>query len=79
LSIHRYEIRNDSTGRPGYGGYGGDGGPAEKAQLAPRIALDKSDNVYICDIMNNRVRRNRCKDTNHHDVRRYRRSRGNAG
>jgi DNA-binding beta-propeller fold protein YncE len=40
-------------------GYAGDGGPADQAQLAQphSIALDKSDNVYICDIMNNRVRR----------------------
>jgi DNA-binding beta-propeller fold protein YncE len=40
-------------------GFSGDGGPAEKAQLAQphSIALDRSDNVYICDIVNNRVRR----------------------
>src|SRR5262250_3954536 len=40
-------------------GYTGDGGPANKAQLAQphSIALDRADNVYICDIMNNRVRR----------------------
>src|SRR5207245_5844399 len=40
-------------------GYRGDGGPANKAQLAQphSIALDKADNVYICDIMNNRVRK----------------------
>lgn len=43
----------------GVSGYSGDGGPANKAQLAQphSIALDKSDNVYICDIMNNRVRK----------------------
>src|SRR4030095_1078507 len=43
----------------GTGGYQGDGGPANRAQLAQphSIALDKVDNVYICDIMNNRVRR----------------------
>ncbi len=43
----------------GVSGYSGDGGPANKAQLAQphSIALDKSDNVYICDIVNNRVRR----------------------
>ncbi len=43
----------------GIRGYGGDGGPANKAQLAQphSIALDKSDNVYICDIVNNRIRR----------------------
>jgi DNA-binding beta-propeller fold protein YncE len=40
-------------------GYSGDDGPANRAQLAQphSIALDKSDNVYICDIMNHRVRR----------------------
>src|SRR5258705_5917083 len=43
----------------GVRGYGGDEGPANRADLAQphSIALDKSDNVYICDIMNNRVRR----------------------
>src|SRR5881394_1979628 len=43
----------------GVSGYSGDGGPADKAQLAQphSIALDKADNVYICDIMNHRVRR----------------------
>jgi DNA-binding beta-propeller fold protein YncE len=43
----------------GMRGYSGDGGPAKQSQLAQphSIALDKSDNVYICDIMNNRVRR----------------------
>src|SRR5712691_3188322 len=40
-------------------GFSGDGGPANKAQLAQphSIALDRADNVYICDIMNNRVRK----------------------
>jgi len=43
----------------GLRGYSGDGGPAKQARLAQphSIALDKSDNVYICDIVNNRVRR----------------------
>jgi DNA-binding beta-propeller fold protein YncE len=43
----------------GVSGFSGDGGPANQAQLAQphSIALDKSDNVYICDIMNHRVRR----------------------
>jgi DNA-binding beta-propeller fold protein YncE len=43
----------------GMRGYSGDGGPAKQSQLAQphSIALDKSDNVYICDIVNNRVRR----------------------
>jgi DNA-binding beta-propeller fold protein YncE len=43
----------------GMRGYSGDDGPANKAQLAQphSIAIDKSDNVYICDIVNNRVRR----------------------
>jgi sugar lactone lactonase YvrE len=40
-------------------GFGGDDGPAVKAQLNQphSIALDRADNVYICDIMNNRVRK----------------------
>jgi NHL repeat len=44
------------TGMPGFSG---DGGPANQAQLAQphSIALDRADNVYICDIVNNRVRR----------------------
>jgi DNA-binding beta-propeller fold protein YncE len=43
------------TGSPGFSG---DGGPAEKAQLHQphSIALDENDNLYICDILNNRVR-----------------------
>lgn len=44
------------TGAPGFGG---DGGPSGSAQLRQphSIALDKDDNLYICDIQNNRVRR----------------------
>jgi DNA-binding beta-propeller fold protein YncE len=44
------------TGQPGYGG---DGGPASEAQLKQphSIALDRANNLYICDIQNNRVRR----------------------
>jgi sugar lactone lactonase YvrE len=44
------------TGVPGFGG---DGGPATAAQLKQphSIALDRADNLYICDIQNNRVRR----------------------
>jgi DNA-binding beta-propeller fold protein YncE len=40
-------------------GFSGDGGPSEKAQLKQphSIALDGRDNLYICDIQNNRVRR----------------------
>jgi DNA-binding beta-propeller fold protein YncE len=40
-------------------GFSGDGGPSNKAQLAQphSIALDRTDNIYICDIMNNRVRK----------------------
>jgi len=43
----------------GVAGYSGDGGAANQAQLAQphSIALDRSDNVFICDIVNNRVRR----------------------
>jgi hypothetical protein len=44
------------TGIPGFSG---DGGPARAAQLKQphSITLDRSDNLYICDILNNRVRR----------------------
>jgi len=40
-------------------GFSGDGGTANKAQLNQphSIALDRSDNVFICDIVNNRIRR----------------------
>jgi sugar lactone lactonase YvrE len=43
----------------GASGFSGDGGPSSKAQLAQphSIALDRSDNVFICDIVNHRVRR----------------------
>lgn len=43
----------------GAAGFGGDGGPSVSAQLRQphSIALDSSDNLYICDIQNNRVRR----------------------
>jgi DNA-binding beta-propeller fold protein YncE len=43
----------------GLRGYSGDGGPAAAAQLAQphSIALDRDDNLYICDILNNRIRR----------------------
>ena len=47
------------AGTPGKNGYGGDGGPATKAMLnQPHgIALDRADNLYICDPLNNRLRR----------------------
>jgi hypothetical protein len=40
-------------------GYSGDGGPAKAAQLDQphSIVLDSADNVLICDINNNRVRK----------------------
>jgi len=40
-------------------GFGGDGGPATSAKLSRphSIALDNDDNLYICDIGNQRVRR----------------------
>jgi DNA-binding beta-propeller fold protein YncE len=43
----------------GAAGYSGDGGPASQAQLNQphSIVLDSSDNVLICDINNNRVRK----------------------
>lgn len=43
----------------GVAGFSGDGGPAEQAQLYQphSIVLDAVDNLYICDILNNRVRK----------------------
>jgi DNA-binding beta-propeller fold protein YncE len=43
----------------GMRGYAGDGGPANKAQLSQPhgIAFDKTDNMYVCDISNNVVRK----------------------
>lgn len=40
-------------------GYSGEGGPADQAQLNQphSIAFDRTDNLFICDIVNNRVRR----------------------
>jgi len=40
-------------------GFGGDGGPAIKAKmnLAIAVALDRSQNLLICDINNHRIRR----------------------
>lgn len=42
----------------GKGGFSGDGGPATKATFnAPHsIAIDAKDNLYICDILNHRIR-----------------------
>jgi DNA-binding beta-propeller fold protein YncE len=44
------------SGKPGYAG---DGGPATQGQFnQPHgIVLDRSDNIYICDPLNNRLRR----------------------
>lgn len=41
------------------GGYSGDGGPAKMAELNQphSIVIDSADNVIICDINNNRVRK----------------------
>jgi streptogramin lyase len=43
----------------GKAGFGGDGGQAVKAQFSSphSIALDESDNLYIADIANHRIRR----------------------
>ena len=47
------------AGTAGKNGYGGDGGLATQALLnQPHgITLDRSDNLYICDPLNNRLRR----------------------
>jgi len=47
------------SGTPRSRGFSGDGGPATNAQFnQPHgIAIDPSDNLYICDVLNNRVRR----------------------
>src|SRR5206468_213033 len=60
--VRRVDMRSQiitTIAGTGVAGYSGDGGPANQAQLAQphSIALDRSDNVYICDIVNNRVRR----------------------
>lgn len=47
------------AGTPGSKGFSGDGGVATKAQFnQPHgITIDPSDNLYVCDVLNNRVRR----------------------
>lgn len=47
------------AGNPSAAGYRGDGGPAAGAVLnqPPSIAIDPAGNVFICDSMNNRIRR----------------------
>ncbi len=47
------------AGSSASGSYSGDGGPATSAEFCyPRgIALDLSDNVYISDLCNNRLRK----------------------
>ncbi len=43
----------------GKDGFSGDGGPADKAQLRQphSIQFDAADNLFICDLLNHRVRR----------------------
>jgi DNA-binding beta-propeller fold protein YncE len=47
------------AGTPTVNGFSGDGGPATKAHFnQPHgIALDPADNLYVCDVLNQRVRR----------------------
>ena len=47
------------AGTPTVNGFAGDGGPATKARFNQphSIALDPADNVYVCDVLNHRVRR----------------------
>ena len=47
------------AGTPQKNGFSGDGGPAIGAQFnQPHgIAIDPLDNLYVCDVLNNRVRR----------------------
>ena len=47
------------AGTPAKNGFSGDGGPAMKALFnQPHgIAIDPRDNLYVCDVLNNRVRR----------------------
>src|SRR6266702_1684600 len=60
-TIDRHSGKISTLAGTGTPGFGGDGGPSEKAQLKQphSIALDRTDNLYICDIQNNRVR---CRD-----------------
>jgi DNA-binding beta-propeller fold protein YncE len=46
------------AGIPGSRGYAGDGGPATAAEFNQphALALDANDNLYICDVLNHRVR-----------------------
>jgi DNA-binding beta-propeller fold protein YncE len=52
-------IINTFAGTPTKNGFSGDGGPASQAQFnQPHgIAIDPADNLFICDVLNNRVRR----------------------
>jgi DNA-binding beta-propeller fold protein YncE len=47
------------AGVPTSRGFSGDGGPATKAQFnQPHgIAIDPTDNLYVCDVLNHRIRR----------------------
>lgn len=47
------------AGQPGIGGYGGDGGPATEALFNRPfgLAMDAEGNLYISDVLNNRIRK----------------------
>jgi len=58
--VRKVDVAGTITTVAGNGirGYAGDGGPAAKAELAAPtgVAVDRSDNLYVADFLNNRIR-----------------------